>query len=590
MDFLLGAHRLCRLRPLSTIFAVARWRAALHANTVPQRPLDPHATLLLLIASSYAPPHPLRCALLNTAVALSCLWRCLVALACLLIAVTCRGSPPRPHAAATRTSGAVSRPRVAAMCPSGAVWGPRDDASCPRDDTLCPHRPTPRSHRLMRGPAVLRAASPHVHFNNIVGCGASAISPSRTPATPHRHIERVRRPYCMRRAPDRPHFLLYCAPAWRFRACALLFGACKHAPGSRAPPWPLPAAAPLRYRLIERTRCCFHTWRALIRVARTRPSLSAHSPAVCRLPHLFRLTPPSAHPAACSQCFTPPSATHNAICMPRRMLWMRRWALHRCLRARLHTTWRPRHRLLALRGHLMCPTTICTPHAADFGACPMAPSSRCRPPCAPPTVIALVLRRAGGASETARALVQVSGAPPATLARLHNASTLPIRACAPFLPHATVPLPPPPIDLPRLHTTQQDDFAPMRCRFALTSARPCGPRTAPTPLLPRLRHPRTPTPPRSPSPSLGLAPQIPPSSLTVAPLHRRTLPHHRCSPSQRRAASTHPAPPSRPLCDAVAHLRDTHHPLPPSRALAFALSLLLPAVPPSPRTSSALAH
>ncbi|KAA1477345.1 hypothetical protein DENSPDRAFT_933662 [Dentipellis sp. KUC8613] len=51
-------------------------------------------------------------------------------------------------------------------------------------------------------------------------------------------IKHMRCRYCTRRAPDRPRFLLRRAPAWRFRARALLSGACKHAPTSRAPPWP----------------------------------------------------------------------------------------------------------------------------------------------------------------------------------------------------------------------------------------------------------------------------------------------------------------------------------------------------------------
>ncbi|KAA1477895.1 hypothetical protein DENSPDRAFT_885464 [Dentipellis sp. KUC8613] len=479
------------------------------------------------------------------------------------------------------------------MRPSGAVRGPRDDASCPRNDTSCPHRPTPRSHQLMHGPAVLRAALPHAHFNNIVGCGASAISPSRTPATPHRHIERVQRPYCMRRAPDRPRFLLYRAPAWRCRARALLFGACKHAPGS--------PCSDLR---------------------------RSHSPiAICTFPCRLQAPPPlPPHTAICASCCVL-SMLHAAVCDPQRHLHATPHALdaplgppplsacpsarhvaptplsfgptgpsyapHRHLHApcrRLRAPWAvfvptpPSSRPVAS----MAPTS--RPRAPPPSARPMALSSHCRPPCAPPTVIALVLRRAGGASETARALVRVSGTPPCHSRpppqRLHIANSS-LRAVFTACDH---PPSPPPIDLPRLHTAQQDDFAPTHCCFALTSARPCGPRTAPTPLLPRLRHPRTPAPPCSPSPSLGLAPQIPLLSLAVAPLHRRTLPHHRCSPSQRRAASTHPAPPSRPLCDAVARLRDTHHLLPPSRALAFALSLLLPAVAPSSRTSSALAH
>ncbi|KAA1478839.1 hypothetical protein DENSPDRAFT_886205 [Dentipellis sp. KUC8613] len=100
-------------------------------------------------------------------------------------------TPIPPHsglltpAPASRSSfGAVSRPRVAAMRPSCAIRGPHDDASCP-------HRPTPRSHRFTRGPAVLHAALPH------------ALHRLRTPSTPC--ARRLLSPHTLRRLRTSPH-------------------------------------------------------------------------------------------------------------------------------------------------------------------------------------------------------------------------------------------------------------------------------------------------------------------------------------------------------------------------------------------------
>ncbi|KAA1478885.1 hypothetical protein DENSPDRAFT_934428 [Dentipellis sp. KUC8613] len=81
------------------------------ASRPPRCPLAPHRVIIRPAALSCAPLRPLE----QRRRPLSRLWRRLVTLPCLGVAVTSRGSPPLPRAAATRASGAISRPCVITM-------------------------------------------------------------------------------------------------------------------------------------------------------------------------------------------------------------------------------------------------------------------------------------------------------------------------------------------------------------------------------------------------------------------------------------------------------------------------------------------
>ncbi|KAA1479028.1 hypothetical protein DENSPDRAFT_855219 [Dentipellis sp. KUC8613] len=117
-------------------------------------------------------------------------------------------------------------------------------------------------------------------------------------------------------------------------------------------------------------------------------------PAVCALPRRLRAPPPSARPTTPSQCPTPPSlgpagpsATHTAICTPRRALSMPSWAV--CAsRRRLSPHAAIFHPMLLPLG----PAGPSAPHAAVFrptgpSSGPTGPSARPARPSAPNTAV-----------------------------------------------------------------------------------------------------------------------------------------------------------------------------------------------------------